>query len=155
VVDSDQTRSFLETAPAYAKTGWAMISTEKIGELKGLNIGVLTLVSGLDRIGLASFLRSAGAKVEIVRTPEELTAGLNSHKFDAGITEALLATKLASDQHWQAVWLPAELKRHGLVFGLWKGELTLKRAIDQAMLELIADGTVAKIITRYAGAPLN
>lgn len=155
VVDSDQTRSFLETAPAYAITGWAMISTQPIGKLKGLNIGVLTLVSGLDRIGLASFLRTAGAKVEIVRTPEELTAGLISHKFDAGITEALLATKLASDQRWQAVWLPAELKRHGLVFGLWKGELTLKRAIDQAMKELIMDGTIAKIIARYAGKPLN
>lgn len=155
VVDSDQTRSFLETAPAYGKTGWALISPQSVSELKGLNIGVLTLVSGLDRIGLATYLRNAGAKVEIVRTPEDLLAGIRTRKFDAGITEALLATKLASDAQWQAAWMPAELKRHGLVFGLWKGELTLKRAIDQAMKDMMMDGTIAKIMARYAGAPLN
>ena len=155
VVDSDQTRSFLETAPAYGKTGWALISPQGIGDLKGLTIGVLTLVSGLDRIGLATYLRNAGAKVEIVRTSEELAAGLTNRKFDAGISEALLATKLANDHNWQVRWMPAELKRHGLVFGLWKGELTLKRAIDQAMKELTADGTIPKIMARYAGTPLN
>lgn len=155
VVDSDQTRSFLETGPSYAKTGWVVISPKPLAGLKGLHVGVLTLVSGLDRIGLASFLRRAGDRIEVVRTPEELVAGIATHRFDAGITEALLATRLASDNHWAAAWMPPELERYNLVFGLWKGDVTLKRAIDQAIATLAGDGTIATILARYAGAPLS
>ena len=50
VVDSDQTRSFLETSPPHARTGWAVISPQPVGDWKGLNVGVLTMVSGLDRM---------------------------------------------------------------------------------------------------------
>ncbi len=155
VVDSDQTRSFLETSPSYAETGWAMISPQPLSDLKGLNVGVLTLVSGLDRIGLASLLRNSGVKLQVVRTPEELVAGITEHRFDAGITEALLAARLATDNKWVAAWMPPELARYNLVFGLWKGDLTLKRAIDQAFADLAADGTIAGILARYAGTPLN
>lgn len=155
VVDSDQTRSFLETGPPYAKTGWAILSPQHLTELKGLNIGVLTLVSGLDRIGLANSLRSAGARVQVVRRPEDLVAGIAEHRFDAGITESLLAARLAADNHWAAAWMPTELARYNLVFGLWKGDVTLKRAINQAFADLAADGTIAAILARYAGAPLN
>ncbi|HEV7718474.1 MAG TPA: transporter substrate-binding domain-containing protein [Arsenicitalea sp.] len=155
VVDSDQTRSFLGTGPSYAETGWAILSPQDLAGLKGLNIGVLTLVSGLDRIGLANYLRSAGARVQVVRRPEELVAGIAEHRFDAGITEALLATRLAADNHWVAAWMPTEVARYNLVFGLWKGDVTLKRAINQAFADLTADGTIAAILARYAGAPLD
>lgn len=155
VVDSDRTRSFLDTGPSYARTGWAMIAPKPPTEFSGLNIGVLTLVSGLDRIGLASFLRSAGAQFEVVRRPEELVAGIAEHRFDAGLSEALLAGRLAADNGWAAVWMPPELERYNLVFGLWKGDVTLKRAIDQAFADLAADGTIATILARYAGAPLD
>jgi len=155
VVDSDQTRSFLETSPAYARTGWAMVSPQPPGDLKALKIGILTLVSGLDRIGLANLLRSSGTKYEIVRTPEDLVAGITEHRFDAGITEALLASQLASNNGWTAAWMPPELPRYNLVLGLWKGDLTLKRAVDAAFAALEADGTVAAILDRYVGTPLD
>lgn len=155
VVDSDQTRSFLETGPSYARTGWAVILPQPLAGLKGLNIGVLTLVSGLDRIGLASYLRSAGVTLEVVTRPEDLVAGISEHRFDAGITEALLASRLATDNKWTAAWMPPELVRYNVVFGLWKGDVTLKRAIDKAFADLAADGTIAKILARYAGAPLD
>ncbi|MGV8989379.1 MAG: substrate-binding periplasmic protein [Cypionkella sp.] len=155
VVDSDLTRSFLETGPPYARTGWAVISREPVTKLAGLNIGVLTLVSGLDRIGLASFLRQAGALPQIVSRPEDLVAGITEHRFDAGITETLLASRLATDNGWTVAWMPPELKRYNVVFGLWKGDVTLKRAIQGAFKDLAADGTIAAILARYAGAPLD
>lgn len=155
VVDSDDTRSFLETSPPYTETGWAIVSPQPLAGLKGLKIGVLSQVSGLDRIGLATFLRGAGAQLAVVRTPQELVAGIAEHQFAAGITEALLAARLATDNKLVAAWTPPELKRYNLVFGLWKGDLTLKRAIDQAFADLAADGTIAKILARYAGAPLS
>jgi polar amino acid transport system substrate-binding protein/cystine transport system substrate-binding protein/membrane-bound lytic murein transglycosylase F len=155
VVDSDQTRSFLETGPSYAKTGWAMISPAPVADLKGLTVGVLTLVSGLDRIGLASYLRRAGARIEVVRTQDDLVAGIAGRRFDVGITEALLAGRLAADNGWTAAWLPPELRRYNVVFGLWKGDVTLKRAIDQAFDDLASDGTIAAILDRYSGAQLR
>ncbi|MBK8085716.1 MAG: transporter substrate-binding domain-containing protein [Devosia sp.] len=155
VVDSDQTRSFLETGPSYARTGWAVISLEPLAELTGLSVGVLTLVSGLDRIGLASFLRRAGVRPQVVTRPEQLVAGIAEQRFDAGITEALLAARLSADNGWAAAWMPPELERYNLVFGLWKGDVTLKRAIYQAFADLAADGTIAAILARYAGAPLD
>ena len=88
-------------------------------------------------------------------TPEELTSGLADHRFDAGVTEALLAGRLAADRGWSVAWATADLPRYGLVFGLWKGDLTLKRAIDDAMADLAANGTTAAILRRYAGTPLN
>jgi len=155
VVDSSLTRSFLETSPPYAKTGWAMLSPQPVGDLKGLDVGVLTLVSGLDRIGLANLLRRSETHLQVVRTPEELVAGIADRSFDVGITEALMASHLASDNKWNVAWMPPELLRYNLVFGLWKGDMTLKRAIDQAFADLAADGTIAEILARYAGAPLN
>jgi polar amino acid transport system substrate-binding protein/cystine transport system substrate-binding protein/membrane-bound lytic murein transglycosylase F len=155
VVDSVQTRSFLETGPPYAMTGWAVISPKPLKGLEGLSVGVLTLVSGLDRIGLASYLRRAGISAKVVLQPEDLVSGIAEGRFDAGITEALLASRLASDNGWTAAWMPPALERYNLVFGLWKGDLTLKRAIDQAFADLEADGTIAGILARYAGAPLD
>lgn len=155
VVDSQLTRSFLETGPAYARTGWAVISPGPLTTFESLNVGVLTLISGLDRIGLASVLRGAGAQVEIVLRPEELVSGIADHRFDAGITEALLATRLAAENGLTASWMPPELERYNLVFGLWKGDITLKRAIDQAFSDLTNDGTLATILARYAGTPLS
>ena len=156
VVDSDLTRSFLETSPPYAQTGWAVVSAAPLfAGMRGLHVGVLTLVSGLDRIGLSSFLRSAGVRPQIVPRTEDLVAGISDHRFDAGITEALLAARLATDNGWTVAWMPPPLKRYNLVFGLWKGDVTLKRAIDQAFADLTADGTLSDILARYAGRPLD
>ena len=155
VVDSDQTRSFLETGPSYADTGWAIVSPAPIESLEGKSIGALTLISGLDRIGLASYLRAKGAKAHVVRTSDALVEGISSGTLDAGVTEAMLAAKLAAENGWTATWMPAELARYHLVFGLWKGDLTLKRAIDAAFADLAADGTIAAILDRYGARPID
>jgi len=154
-VDSGQTRSFLETGPSYADTGWAIVSPAPLASLEGLNVGALALVSGLDRIGLASFLRAGGATARVVTNSEALVAGISDGTFAAGVTEAMLAAKLAAENGWTVAWTPPELARYHLVFGLWKGDMTLKRAIDQAFAELAANGTIAAILTRYGAAPID
>ena len=45
--------------------------------------------------------------------------------------------------------MPAELGRHPIVLGLWKGDLTLKRAIVSAMGRMQRDGELATIMARY------
>src|SRR3954467_6836862 len=65
VVASPVTRSFLETSPAYAETGWAFILPKPIVDVQGQRAGVLSGISGLDRIGLARFLRGKNVNVTI------------------------------------------------------------------------------------------
>jgi polar amino acid transport system substrate-binding protein/cystine transport system substrate-binding protein/membrane-bound lytic murein transglycosylase F len=154
VVDSDTTRSFLDTTPPYAATGWSWLAPHPEPALRGARAGALVLASGLDRIALAAWLRAAAARVTIVTSPSELIEGLKEGRFDSGVTERLLALELAGQAGLASGWMPPELVRYHLVFGLWKGDLTLKRAIVAAMERLRRSGEMAKIEARYVSAGL-
>lgn len=154
VVDSTLTRSFLDTGPPYAETGWAIMAPEPVHSINGLTLGALTIISGLDRIGLASYLRRQDVTVRVLRNSQQLVAGIASGELDGAITEALLASGLAADNDWWVAALPDELARYNLVFGLWKGDLTLKREIVRAFQQLESDGTLAAIRERYEVAPM-
>lgn len=149
VVDSPLTRSFLETGPPYARTGWALVAPQPPDSIDGATLGALTLVSGLDRIGLASYLRSRDVSVQVLRNRQQLVDGIASGALDGGVTEALLAGSLAAENEWWVAFMPEELARYSLVFGLWKGDLTLKRKIDRAFRKLEADGMLTAILDRY------
>ncbi len=154
VVDSALTRSFLDTGPPYAETGWAIVAPAPL-QIDGLTIGVLTLVSGLDRIGLSRYLRRQDVTVRVVRDGQALVDGIAGGSLDGGVTEALLAGGLAADNDWWFAFLPDELPRYNLVIGLWKGDLTLKRKIVQAFRQLEANGTLATILERYGAASIG
>jgi len=164
LVASPITRSFLETSPPYAQTGWALLGPQPPpspapasgeglgwGQLRGRKLGVLAPPSGLDRIALASHLRAAQAQVIIVPGTEALVMGLREGRFEAGVTEKLLADQIAAREHLVADWLPGDLTRYPVAFGLWKGDLTLKRAVSGALERLTRDGAVAGILTKYVG----
>ncbi len=155
VVDSTLTRSFLDTGPPYAETGWAIVAPAPLDEIDGLTLGALTLVSGLDRIGLASYLRRKNVTVRVVRSGQELADGIAGGVLDGGVTEALLAGGLAAENGWWVAPMPDELARYNLVIGLWKGDLTLKRRIVRAFRQFESDGTLAAILARYGAAPLR
>jgi ABC-type amino acid transport substrate-binding protein len=149
VVGSATTRSFLETTPAYATTGWTWISPRPNPALEGQRIGVLVGVSGLDRVALAAWLRAAKAQVTVTLDAAELVQGLKDGRFDVGVTEHLLGEQLAIPLGWSVGWMPAELGRYPVVLGLWKGDLTLKRAIVSAMERMQRSGELATIMARY------
>jgi ABC-type amino acid transport substrate-binding protein len=151
LVASPMTRSFLETSPPYAQTGWAVLSPQPIADLHGRKIGVFTPPSGLDRIALASHLRAAQAQVVIVPSVAALVAELRDGRFEAGVTEKLVADQTAVREGLIADWLPGDLPRYPIAFGLWKGDLTLKRAIASGVDRLARDGTVANVLARYVG----
>ena len=77
--------------------------------------------------------------------------GLRDGRFDFGVTEWLLAGQIAAGDGWSVAWTPAELPRYPVVLGLWKGDLTLKRAIVDGLEKLRRDGEVARIMARYLG----
>jgi ABC-type amino acid transport substrate-binding protein len=155
VVASPMTRSFLETSSPYAMTGWALLAPPPASSggsgLHGRKIGVLTPPSGLDRIALATFLRAEQVQVIIVGSADALVAGLRDGRFEIGVTEKLLADQIATRETWVADWLPGDLPRYPVAFGLWKGDLTLKRAMAGGLERLARDGTTAAILARYVG----
>lgn len=155
VVDSPLTRSFLDTGPAYARTGWAILAPAPLEDIEGRTLGALTLISGLDRIGLASYLRRENVSVRVMRNRPALVEGIASGALDGGVTEALLASGLAAENGWWVAPLSDELVSYNLVFGLWKGDLTLKREIVEAFRQLDSDGTLAAILARYGVAPMT
>jgi ABC-type amino acid transport substrate-binding protein len=151
VVASTQTRSFLETSPAYAETGWAFLAPQPVKDIAGHRAGVLVGISGLDRLALSRTLREQNVEVTIVADAAELIRGLRDGKFDFAVTEALLAEEIAAKEGWTATWAPPPLVRYPVVLGLWKGDLTLKRAIVASLEKLERSGEVAKIKARYLG----
>src|SRR6516165_4773094 len=141
VVGSTITRSYLDTTPAYATTGWAILALRPgWSSLQDSRVGVLVALPGLDRIALATYLRRAKAQVTVTLDIDEFVQGLANGRFDVGITERLLAAELARQHEWSARWMPAELTRYSVVLGLWKGDLTLKRAVIWAMTGLRNSG---------------
>jgi ABC-type amino acid transport substrate-binding protein len=151
VVASPLTRSFLETSPSYAQTGWALVGPKPPADIEGRRVGVLTGISGLDRLALSSYLRARNAQLIVTPDVAEFVLGLRHGRYDVGITEWLLAGQLAARNGWSVAWMPAELPRYPVALGLWKGDLTLKRAITDGLEKLRRDGEVARIIARYVG----
>jgi ABC-type amino acid transport substrate-binding protein len=153
-VDTRIIRSFLDAGPPYAETGWAILAPAPLENIGGLTIGVLTNISGLDRIGLSKYLRGQDVIVSIMRNSQELVDGIADGDIDVGVTEALLAGWLAAENDWWSNSLPDELARYNLVFGLWKGDLTLKRKMVRAFRQLESNGTLAPILERYGASPI-
>jgi ABC-type amino acid transport substrate-binding protein len=151
IVASPATRSFLEISPSYAQTGWAFVLPKPLAALRGSRAGVLAGASGLDRIALARLLRQEQVATTIVTSPEALAAGLREGRFDLGITERLLAEQIAAGDNFSVEWAPAALPRYPLALGLWKGDLTLKRAVVGALERMAKNGRMAAILARYRG----
>jgi polar amino acid transport system substrate-binding protein/cystine transport system substrate-binding protein/membrane-bound lytic murein transglycosylase F len=155
VVASPVTKSFLETSPAYAETGWSFVLPQPLSDLRGRRVAVLTAISGLDRIGLGRYLRAQEAEVTITPNAAAFTQALREKRADVGVTEHLLAGQIAAHENWRIEWAPAELARYPVVLGLWKGDLTLKRAIVRGLDAMERDGEMRRILARYVAPPAS
>jgi polar amino acid transport system substrate-binding protein/cystine transport system substrate-binding protein/membrane-bound lytic murein transglycosylase F len=155
VVVSDLTRSFLDTTPPHLQTGWALVAAQLPTSLAGVRVGFYAGLVGLDRIALSRFLRAQNARVEIVASAEALTDGLRSGRIDAGLSEALMARQIAGTLDLQVAWLPQSLARYPVAFGLWKGDLTLKRRLIDVIEDLDRRGVIRELARRYRIAPID
>ena len=141
--------SYLDATEPYLETGWAVVSTVPITSLEGHGVAFYAGLNGLDRVALSRTLRAVGVRPKIVNSRDDLLAGLKSGAFDSVITESLTASQLAAANGYAVAWLNADAARFPLGIGLWKGDLTLKRAISAQLAALQADGTVARLREKY------
>lgn len=155
VVATDTTRSFLDTTPPHLETGWVLIGDGPMDSLEGRTVGFFAGLSGRDRLSLSRLLREAGATVRVVSDRQEFIDGIRDGTFDIGVTDALLGRTIAGAQDWTVAWLSGESERDPIAFGLWKGDLTLKRALVRIMDDLRDEGVFDALIARYDIAPIT
>jgi ABC-type amino acid transport substrate-binding protein len=153
IVATRNTRNFLDTTPPYLETGWALLRSGTDKSPK--TVSVYPVSGGLDRIALARKLGALHIDAKIVSTPGELVDSIASGKVDGGVTEALTARGLAKNESWQVSWLSTDLGTQQVTFGLWKGDLTLKRAIVDALEQLRQSGRIETLLSTYAISPIG
>lgn len=155
VVATELTRSFLDTTPPHLETGWVLVGTEPTLSLRDRSVGFFAGLSGRDRLALSRFLRAEGADIQIVQGRADFVAGLQSGAFEVGVTDALIGRQIAGANDWSVAWVSGEEDRDPVAFGLWKGDLTLKRALVRALNQLRADGLQDALLDKYEIAPID
>jgi len=155
VVVSDLTRSFLDTTPPHLETGWALVAATIPARLQDVKVGFYSGLAGLDRIALSRFLQGQKARIEIFASAEALAEGLRSGRIDAAVTEALTARQIAGTLDAKVAWLPEALARYPVAFGLWKGDLSLKRRLIAIIGDLDREGLTRELARRYRIAPIE
>jgi ABC-type amino acid transport substrate-binding protein len=155
VIVSDLTRSFLDTTLPHLETGWAMVANSIPKKLEGLKVGFYSGLVGLDRIALSRFLQAEKARIEIVASAEVLTENLRAGRIQAGVSEALMARQIAGTIDSQVAWLPESLGRYPVAFGLWKGDLTLKRRLIDIIAALDHEGVPRELTRKYRIVPIE
>jgi ABC-type amino acid transport substrate-binding protein len=155
VIVSDLTRSFLDTTPPHLETGWAIVAKTIPTRLEGRKVGFYSGLVGLDRIALSRFLQTEKARLEIVASAEVLAESLRAGRVEAGVSEALMARQIAGTIDSQVAWLPQSLGRYPVAFGLWKGDLTLKRRLIDIINALDRDGLPRELARKYRIVPIE
>jgi ABC-type amino acid transport substrate-binding protein len=156
VVLSPLTQSFLDSTPPHLATGWSIISAGPEAPLEGKTVGVFVGLTGLDRTGLSSHLRQAGARITLLRSTDALMDALAAGSIDLAVTESLLARQLAYNLEGYGVsWLSDDMGRYPIGLGLWKGDLTLKRELVSALVAMENEGFIEALQEKYRVAPIS
>lgn len=151
VADSAQSRSFLQTIPTQARTGWIGISASGTMPDAGGTVAVLPGTSGLSRVALSTWLRGQQLQGRLVRDAEALATVLASGEADAAVTERFLASGLVLDpSRFQPFWLEGDaFASVPMALGLWKGDQTLKNAVETAIAALEQNGDLDRLRSVY------
>lgn len=151
IADTIQSRGFLQLLPTGLEIGWLMIAPDGALPPSGATVAVLPGTSGLDRLALSAWLRDHGYRPRPVRSTSELADMLARGEATAAIGESLtIAPLLARLDGEKALWPEGEnISPRPLAFGTWKGDVTLKRAMQSALADLEQSGVAEALRTRY------
>jgi ABC-type amino acid transport substrate-binding protein len=156
IVDTTVTRSFLVVVPTGLTTGWAAVAHDPPPDtLAGVDVAFFAGLTGLDRVALGRWLRAQGATVTVSSSLAEAERGLAEGRFDIVVTEALTARAMAEEAGAVAYWITGAGARVPLAFGLWKGDLTLERAVARELDRLRRSGVVEALLERYELGPIE
>lgn len=151
VADSEQTRSYLQTIPTDAVTGWVLVAREGTTPVAGDSVAVLPGTSGLNRLAVSGWLRESGFKVKPARNSEQFKAELLSGAVSFGVTERFIAASAnLEDADFSLFWLPEQsVQLTVTAIGMWKGDQTLKSEIIHSLSEVKASKAYELLRERY------
>lgn len=128
LADSPANRDFLTLLPNGGRIALVRIGGTDAPPPEGSEIGVFMGSAGLDRLRLSRFIRAQGWRAEPLATPAALDAWLVSGR------PAIASSLGTFPQGVQTHDLPEQAgERHALAFGLWRGDVTLTRAVRAAL----------------------
>lgn len=150
VIDSAETRDFLQAIPTGAMTGWGLILPEGDAFDDGTSAAVLP-AAGLDRLALSRAMRAAGVRLTLVQNTDEMLRQLSQGTIDAGITGKAIADGIAAGQNgFVAEWLAVDgVGPLSFAIGAWKGDASLRRAVADHIAEAEWDGTLPHLRELY------
>lgn len=127
LADSATNRGFLTLLPNQGRIALVRIGPPEVPPA-GSEIGVFMGSAGLDRVRLSSWMRGQGWRPAPLATPAALAAWVGQGKT------AIASSLNTLPQGVQSYDLPSEAgEQTALAFGLWRGDVTLTRAIRSAL----------------------
>lgn len=149
LIDTPALRGFLDVTSGYMETGLVAISISPRDLDKARAVILAQAVQGIDRTGLSALLRGRGVEFGLTRDRQDIARALSEDRADIAILAAFEGRVLASENGYVLQPLPAPFGSGTRVFGLWKGDLTLKRAIEHGLGKIRDDGRLSRILARY------
>jgi len=150
VTATTTTRNFIDTTPPHLETGWVVVVPGELPPgLRGMRVAFYAGISGLNRVALSRALREQGAQVTVIDSARDLVAGLRNGRYDAGVVESLTGSQLAAQHDLTIAWISGASERAPVAFGLWKGDLTLKREVVRILRDLDREGVLDRIPRLY------
>lgn len=138
LADSDANRGFLTLLPNGGRIGLVRIGAQTPPP-SGTEVGVFMGSAGLDRVRLSTFLRAAGWRPRPLANSAELAAWIAAGHETIASNLAELPENLVLHDLPEAA---GETKH--LAFGMWRGDVTLTRAVRSALQkEMKRDQSVA------------
>lgn len=147
IVNNETTRGFLQLLPTGGRNGWARLAP--IGTLARAIDSVLVFPgpAALDRLALSRYLRIHKLSWTAADSASALQDG-NGHT-NLLVSDWLTLAALDLSDH-EINWLSeTELPPVPLAWGLWKGDTTLLRALQDGLNKLTISGRKNDIASRY------
>lgn len=180
VADTVQMRNFMQTIPTGIQLGWMLLSLDGHSLQKGDQIFVIPGNTGLNRLELSSWLRNQGVSARVVsmKAGEEKIAGQVLSAIIHGDVQGLVAENFIAcsllkakggETNIKASWLfsvddetrNAELaggvagQTYSMALSLWKGDVTLKRAVEKTLKDLSRNGLTVNLREFYMGDSIS
>lgn len=127
LADSAINRGFLTLLPTGETVGLVVTGPGGLPQ-RGDEVGVYLGSSGLDRIRLSSWMRAEGWRARPLRTPQELAQWIGAGRRAVTSDLALLPPEIGVAPMPEAAG--ETFKR---AIGLWRGDMTLTRAVREAL----------------------
>lgn len=149
LIDFDFSDPYIENWQSIVVMSDAAVKPADPSELAGLRVGYqedttsdIYLTDYIDKNGITVDTREYAT---VMNAYDDLAAG----RLDAVISDSTVATKYIADEKYEQSWIQTEGEPELFGVCMPKGSTELQKAVNDALAEIKADGTLDKIFNTY------